>query len=343
MAEIARNKKIKVTSLFCGCGGMDLGLQGGFSFLDTNYESNPYEIVYAVDNDSYAAALYNNNFDHKCLVKDVRLINPSDVPDHDLLIGGFPCKSFSIVAQNPPRLGYKDERGKLFFEMVKILKEKQPRFFIAENVKGLLSANKRQAFPMIIKEFEDAGYHVKFKVLIASDFGVPQKRERVFIVGFRDFKDFVHFQYPTKIPKKEKVLGDVVDISIPLDEKYFFSQRAVDGMLRSKAKMNKGRVMDLQKPCNTISSHLAKVSLNGTDPVLFYDGRYRRFTPREAADIQSFPKEFDFEGISEHRQYVAIGNAVPPVMMWHVTQSLNRLLEDDVIEQTTNKKELAQL
>lgn len=343
MAPIARNKKIKVASLFCGCGGMDLGLQGNFKFLGNKYAHNPYEVVYAVDNDPYAAAIYNNNFDHKCLVKDVRQINPSDVPEHNLLIGGFPCKSFSIVAQNPPRLGYKDERGKLFFEMVKILKEKQPRFFIAENVKGLLSANKRQAFPMIVKEFENAGYHVKFKVLIASDFGVPQKRERVFIVGFRDFKDFVHFQYPTKLLKNEKVLGDVVDISIPLDEKYFFSQRAVDGMLRSKAKMNKGRVMDLKKPCNTISSHLAKVSLNGTDPVLFYDGRYRRFTPREAADIQSFPKEFDFKGISEHRQYVAIGNAVPPVMMWHVTQSLNRLLEDDTIEQMNSKKEFAQL
>lgn len=327
MAKITRNKKIKVASLFCGCGGMDLGLIGGFSFLGNQYAQNPYEIVYAIDNDKYASTIYNNNFDHKCETEDVRQIQSSEVPEHDLLIGGFPCKSFSIVAQNPPRLGYKDERGKLFFEMVKILKEKQPRFFIAENVKGLLSANKKQAFPMIIKEFENAGYYVRFKVLIATDFGVPQKRERVFIIGFKKLEDFIQFQYPTKLPRSGKVLGDVVNIKTEVDEKYFFSQRAVDGMIRSRAKMNKGRVMDLDKPCNTISSHLAKVSLNGTDPVLFYNGRYRRFTPREAADIQSFPKEFKFESISEYRQYVAIGNAVPPVLMWHIIQSLNKILE----------------
>lgn len=94
------------------------------------------------------------------MVKDVRDIKIEEMPQFDMLIGGFPCQSFSISAQNPPRLGYKDERGMLFFEMVKILKERQPRFFIAENVKGILSANKGKAFPMIMKEFRDAGYTV---------------------------------------------------------------------------------------------------------------------------------------------------------------------------------------
>ncbi len=319
---------IKTASLFCGCGGMDLGLSGGFKYLGKTYKKNPFNIVYAVDNDPYSAAIYNNNFNHKCFVKDIKNVISEEVPDHDLLIGGFPCKSFSIVAQNPPRLGYKDDRGKLFFEMVRILKEKQPRFFVAENVKGLLSANKKKAFPMIIKEFEKAGYYVKYKVLIATNFGVPQKRERVFIMGFRNFDDFLHFQFPNAVEQQKAVLGDVVNINEPVDEKYFFSERAVAGMLRVREKMNKGRVMDLDKPCNTISSHLAKVSLNGTDPVLFYNNRYRRFTPREAADIQSFPKDFSFEGVSEHRQYIAIGNAVPPVLMWHISQSLNRLLKN---------------
>jgi len=328
MEKITINKKIKVASLFCGCGGMDLGLIGGFSFLRKRYKKNSFEIVYAVDNDSYCTTIYNNNFSHKCLVKDVKDIEANSIPDHNLLIGGFPCKSFSIVAQNPPRLGYKDKRGKLFFEMVKILKEKQPRFFIAENVKGILSANNKKAFPMIIREFENAGYYIKHKVLIASDFGVPQKRERVFIIGFKNYEDFAYHQFPNSIKTKIPVLGDVVDITKEVDEKYFFSQRAVEGMLRARKKMNKGRVMSLDKPCNTISSHLAKVSLNGTDPVLFYNNRYRRFTPREAADIQSFPKRFELDSISEYRQYVAIGNAVPPVLMWHVIQSINKLLEE---------------
>lgn len=114
----------------------------------------------------------------------------------------------------------------------------------------------------------------------------------------------------------------MIDSNADLDSKWFFSKRAVDGMLRVPEKMNKGRVQDLDQPCNTISSHLAKVSLNGTDPVLMVDGKYRRFTPREAANIQSFPKSFKLDSVSENRQYKAIGNAVPPVLMWHVANAL---------------------
>ena len=187
-------EKIKVASLFCGCGGMDLGVIGGFSYLNKEYGVNPFEIVYAVDNDEYCTKIYNNNFEHKCIVKDVRDITIDEIPDFDLLIGGFPCQSFSISAQNPPRLGYKDERGMLFFEMVKILKARQPRFFIAENVKGILSANKGKAFPMIMHEFREAGYTVIHKLLLASDFGVPQKRERIIIVGFKNKDDYNRFQ-----------------------------------------------------------------------------------------------------------------------------------------------------
>ncbi|MEI7669178.1 MAG: DNA (cytosine-5-)-methyltransferase, partial [Pseudomonadota bacterium] len=160
MAKIIKNNKLKVASLFCGCGGMDFGIQGGFSFLEKSFDPLPFEVVYAVDHDVYASKIYNDNFVHQCETKDVRDIIPKEVPDHDILLGGFPCQSFSISAQNPPRLGFKDDRGKLFFEMINVLQEKNPRFFIGENVKGLLSANKGMAFPMIVSEFEKAGYHI---------------------------------------------------------------------------------------------------------------------------------------------------------------------------------------
>ena len=324
MERITNMETIKVASLFCGCGGMDLGIQGGFKFLKKNYKKLPFKVVYAVDNDNYAATIYNNNFKHQCEVKDVRDITPKELPDHDLLLGGFPCQSFSISAQNPPRLGYQDERGKLFFEMINVLKEKKPRFFIAENVKGLLSANKGKAFPMIIKEFEKAGYYVKHDLLNASEYGVPQKRERVFIIGFRNLDDYSSYQFPHPVTLNgsKVTLRQVIDKKANDNEKWFFSQKAVDGMLRVREKMNKGRVQDLDQPCNTISSHLAKVSLNGTDPVLMVDGRYRRFTPKEAARIQSFPDTFKLDVVSDNRQYRAIGNAVPPVLMWQVAKSL---------------------
>lgn len=314
-------KKLKVASMFCGCGGMDLGILGGFEYLGKRYAKLPYEIVYALDNDEYCTKIYNDNFKHKCVVQDIKSLDIASLPDFDVLIGGFPCQSFSISAQNPPRLGYKDERGMLFFEMVKILRERHPRFFIAENVKGLLSANKGKAFPMIIEEFENAGYKVVHKLLNAEEYGVPQRRQRVVIVGFRDEDDYNRFNYPMPINNR-KTLGDVIDFSADNDDKWFFSQKAVDGMMAVREKMNKGRVQNLDEPCNTISSHLAKVSLNSTDPVRFVNDRYRRFTPRECARIQSFPDSFVLDSVSEARQYKAIGNAVPPVMMWYVARNL---------------------
>jgi DNA (cytosine-5)-methyltransferase 1 len=320
-------EKIKVASLFCGCGGMDLGVIGGFSFLSKEYKENPFEIVYSVDFDEYCTKIYNENFEHKCLIKDVRDIEIKELPQFDMLIGGFPCQSFSISAQNPPRLGYKDERGMLFFEMVKILKERQPRFFIAENVKGILSANEGKAFPMIMNEFRDAGYHVMHKLLNASDYGVPQKRERVIIMGFLKEEDYRSFKYPSKLRNEErKVLGDVIIPEDNNNESLFFSEKAVAGMMAVREKMNKGRVQSLDEPCNTISAHLAKVSLNSTDPVLMITNRYRRFSTREAARIQSFPDTFKLDCVSQGRQYKAIGNAVPPVMMWHIIKALQKVL-----------------
>lgn len=314
-------KKLKVVSMFCGCGGMDLGILGGFEYLGKRYAKLPFEIVYALDNDEYCTKIYNDNFKHKCVVQDIKSLDIASLPDFDVLIGGFPCQSFSISAQNPPRLGYKDERGMLFFEMVKILRERQPRFFIAENVKGLLSANKGKAFPMIIEEFENAGYKVVHKLLNADEYGVPQRRQRVVIVGFRDEEDYNRFSYPIPIDSR-KTLGDVIDLAADNDDKWFFSQKAVDGMMAVREKMNKGRIQNLDEPCNTISSHLAKVSLNSTDPVRFVNGHYRRFTPRECARIQSFPDDFMLDSVSEARQYKAIGNAVPPVMMWYIAKQL---------------------
>lgn len=321
-------EKLKVASLFCGCGGMDLGLLGGFTFLGKEYAKNPFEIVYSVDNDPYCTQIYNDNFDHKCIVKDVRDIDITSMPDFDILIGGFPCQSFSISAQNPPRLGYKDERGMLFFEMVKILKEKRPRFLIAENVKGLLSANNGKAFPMIINEFKEAGYHITYKLLNAFEYGVPQKRERVIILGFKDIEDYSKFAFPNSImTSKRKVLSDVIIDKENSNEKLFFSEKAVAGMMAVKEKMNKGRVMPINEPCNTISAHLAKVSLNSTDPVLMINGRYRRFSTREAARIQSFPDDFRLDSVSANRQYKAIGNAVPPVLMWHIAKELSAIID----------------
>lgn len=314
-------EKLKVASLFCGCGGTDVGLLGNFDFLGKHYASNNMEIVYANDIDDNACRIFEENFGIKPDNRDIRQINSNELPDFDILTGGFPCQSFSIIAQNPKRLGVKDERGKLFFEMCRILRDKQPKCFIAENVKGLLTANQKSAFPLIMEEFKNSGYDVKHMVLNSANYGVPQKRERVIIVGFR--KDLhIDFTFPNQVITNEdffEPLKKVIDNTV--DEKYYFSERAVEGMMKKREKMNKGRAQDIEKPCNTVGAHLAKVSLNSTDPVLMNGNRYRRFTPREVARIQSFPEKFELVG-SESAQYRALGNAIPPVMIWYVANKV---------------------
>jgi len=327
--NMKKAKIYKIASLFSGCGGMDLGALGGFSFLGKKYKKLKTEIVYAMDFDKVICDIYNANFPHECYLQDIKELKPSDMPSHDILTGGFPCQSFSVVAQNPKRLGYKDEKGRLFFEMCRILKEKRPKAFIAENVKGLLSANKGEAFPLIIKEFEGAGYYVKHKVLNAAHYGVPQKRERVFIVGFKSKKHLENFEFPRPTTKNSPIpISRIIFPHHKVEDKFYFSERAINGLANSKhAKiMNKGRAQSLEEPCNTVGAHLAKVSLNSTDPVLAVGKRFRIFTPREVARIQSFPDSFKLAG-SRTANYKALGNAVPPVVMWHLTKKVIKALE----------------
>ena len=321
-------EKLKGASLFCGCGGTDVGLLGGFDFLGKYYNSNSMEIVYANDIDDNACKIFKENFGITPDNRDIREVKTEEIPEFDILTGGFPCQSFSIVAQNPKRLGVKDERGKLFFEMCRILRERQPKCFIAENVKGILTANKRSAFPLILKEFEESGYDVQYQILNSADYGVPQKRERVIIVGFR--KDLnITFSFPkAEIEDETQYTALKTVIEEHVDEKYFFSERAVAGMMKKRESMNKGRAQDINKPCNTVGAHLAKVSLNSTDPVLMEGERYRRFTPREVARIQSFPDNFELVG-SESAQYRALGNAIPPVMFWYVAKAVSKELKKD--------------
>jgi DNA (cytosine-5)-methyltransferase 1 len=319
--------KLKAASLFCGCGGTDVGLIGNFEFLGRRYAKNNVEIVYANDIDDNACKIFEINFGLKPDNRDIRKIKTSELPDFDILTGGFPCQSFSIIAQNPKRLGIKDDRGKLFFEMCRILREKQPKCFIAENVKGILSANNKETFPIIIEEFIKCGYKVVYSLLNSVHYKIPQKRERVIIVGFRNDLD-IKFNFPDAVCVSEgeyEMLRSVIEKKV--EQKYYFSEKAVVGMMRKRKNMNKGRSQNINNPCNTVGAHLAKVSLNSTDPVLYQKGRYRRFTPREVARIQSFPETFKLAG-TESAQYRVLGNAIPPVLFWHITRKITKSLKN---------------
>ena len=337
--------KIKVASFFCGCGGSDLGIIGNFNFLNQNYPALPFDINYALDFDKYAVETYNANFEHPAICDDIKNVDINQLEDFDLLVGGFPCQSFSTVNPNKDT---NDDRANLYKELVKILKTKQPKYFIAENVKGLMTLQKGEILKKVVDEFKAVGYEVKYKLLLASNFGIPQRRERLFIVGVRnDIK--LNFQFPEDThsdnslfnKKKWVPLSSVIDNLEIDDQKYYFSQRAVEGMKNAKTNMKRGLYQDLNKQCLTITSHLAKTSLNSRDPVLLVNPDkeiYRRFTPSEAASIQSFPENFVFP-VSETQAYRQIGNAIPPVLMWHVGNALSKSIN---LTKTKKKVEVLQ-
>lgn len=313
---------LKVASLFCGCGGSDLGLLGGFNFLGNHYPRLGFDIVYAVDFDKYAVDTYNANFMHPAVCADVSDIDFHTLPEVDVLIGGFPCQSFSTV--NPTK-DTNDDRANLYKQIVRFLKEKKPKFFICENVKGLITLQKGAIINKIVTEFESVGYTVSYKLMKAVEFGIPQRRERVFIIGVRDDLNCTyHYPKPVNTIENAVPLNSVIESLRINEQKYYFSERAVQGMKNAKNNMKRGLWQDLNGPCLTITSHLAKTSINSRDPLLLVDPEkelYRRFTPREAARIQSFPENFVLNS-SESKSYKQIGNAIPPVLMWHICKAL---------------------
>ncbi|MCL2565878.1 MAG: DNA (cytosine-5-)-methyltransferase [Defluviitaleaceae bacterium] len=319
---------LKVVSLFSGCGGADRGLIGGFIFNRKRYAKLPYELVYALDIDQKAINTHKLNF--KCanvVVSDIRDVHEDEIPEHDVLVGGFPCQSFSTV--NPTK-DPSDDRANLYKEMVRIVRAKKPKVFIAENVKGFMTLQKGKILERVKEAFEEAGYTVTYRLINAAEYGVPQRRERVFLIGVRNDLER-EFEFPEPTTTEKPVPLSVAVHKLDIDEqKYYFSERAVQGMKNAKSNMKRGLYQNLDEPCLTITSHLAKVSLNSRDPVLLVDPDkelYRRFTPREAARIQSFPDSFEFAG-SEADAYRQIGNAIAPVMFWHISKAVMETLEN---------------
>jgi DNA (cytosine-5)-methyltransferase 1 len=212
--------------------------------------------------------------------------------------------------------------------MVRIVQDKQPKIFIAENVKGFMTLHGGTIIEKVEKAFCDAGYILKKKLINAAEYGVPQKRERVIIVGVR--KDLnIDFDFPSATTADNYIPLSVAVPELAIkEEKYYFSEKAVQGMKNAKNNMKRGLAQNLNEPCLTVTSHLAKVSLNSRDPVLLVDPEkelYRRFTPREAARIQSFPDSFRFAG-TEADAYRQIGNAIAPVMFWHIAHNVANAL-----------------
>lgn len=328
-------KKIKIVSLFAGAGGLDLGFQkAGF------------QIVYANEYDKTIWETYEKNHKVPLDKRDIRKIESNEIPDCDGIIGGPPCQSWSEAGALK---GIEDARGQLFYDFIRILKDKQPKFFVAENVSGMLSKRHEDAVKNIISLFEDAGYEMHIKLLNANDYNVPQDRLRVFYIGFRkDLK--IDFKFPEPLQKKptlKDAIWDLKDLAIPakdknktngdkckkLNHEYFIGTY-------STIFMSRNRVRSWEEPSFTIQAGGRHAPLHPQAPKMLEVGKnkrifepgkeelYRRLSVRECARIQTFPDDFQFYYTDLITAYKMIGNAVPVNLAYAVGKAIKECLEE---------------
>lgn len=309
---------IRIIDLFAGIGGIRLGFEQAFSGV---------ECVFTSEIDKFAIQTYKANFGEENINGDITLISEKDVPDHDILLAGFPCQPFS---QAGLKKGFSDTRGTLFFDIERILIEKRPKAFLLENVKQLKGHEKGQTLQIILEHLKNAGYKVYFDVLKARDFGVPQNRERIFIVGFLDQNINFKFPQPTNI---ETFVGSILEKNV--DEKYTISDKLWEGHQRRKTqnKLNGkgfgyGIFNTLSPYTNTISARYYK---DGSEILIEQKGKNpRKITPREAARLQGYPDSFEIP-VSNAQAYRQFGNSVcVPVIAAIAKEMRNAMNQSDL-------------
>jgi DNA (cytosine-5)-methyltransferase 1 len=317
IAAAVAGKKIpdefSVVSLFSGCGGLDMGFLGGFQFLGKVYDRLPYRIVWANDIKPSACKTYKANLKHEINCDDIWEVLSTLPKSADVVIGGFPCQDVSI---NGILKGADGVRTNLYKAMVEAVRRTQPRVFVAENVKGLLMPVNKDFYDEIIGAFKDLGYDVPApQVYLAADYGVPQMRERVFIVGTRGrTKKFVP-PMGTVTPAAWITAKAAVD-----DLKDLPENKAINHIWSRAAKSSEqgDRVLKADRPADTM-----RAECHGN--IQFHYELPRRISMREAARFQSFPDNFHFSGgLRETERQV--GNAVPPVLAWHIAKAVRDCL-----------------
>lgn len=325
---------MNIISLFAGAGGMDLG-----------FKNAGFNVTWANEYDKTIWATYEKNHNTPLDKRDIRKIASSEIPDCDGIIGGPPCQSWSEAGA---LRGIEDVRGQLFYDFIRMLREKQPKFFVAENVSGMMANTHKEAVKNIVRHLEDSGYTLDIQLLNAADYDVPQDRKRVFYVGFR--KDLnINFRYPKECehkPTLKERIWDLKDNALPAKE----ANKTNNGTCQvpnheymtggfSTIFMSRNRVRGWDEQSFTIQAGGRHAPIHPQAPKMvfveqnkriFEPGKehlYRRLSVRECARIQTFPDDFVFEYSNIADGYKMIGNAVPVNMAKAVAQSIKIALD----------------
>ena len=304
--------KIKLCSLFSGCGGFDYG-----------FYLSKFDIVYAIDTYKWACETYKNNLGIGIIQNRIQEINYDEIPDCDVVTGGFPCQGFSTAGWFKKY----DSRNELYIEMLNIIKKKQPSLFLAENVMGLLYMENGKVLEYIMNDFRNIGYKVKYKAINCADYGVPQQRKRIFIMGTKNghslkFPQPTHHKNPrsTLFPDKLKRWKTV--------------RQAIGDLENSNEPYAKGKINNVQSKYKLRPDEPSRYTILASAPKIpiHYKGSLndeypRRLTVKECARLQSFPDSFNFSGPLT-AQFKQIGNAVPPLVSCHFAKTVRDIIQN---------------
>lgn len=322
--------KLTCASFFAGVGGIDIG------FESTKF----FKTIYANEFDEYPVKTFESNFKIKVDCRNINLVKADEIPDFDVMLAGFPCQAFSVAGL---RKGFDDEKGRgtLFFELIRIIKKKQPSIVFLENVKNLVGHDCGNTFSVILEELEKQGYKVKYAVLNAMDYGnVPQNRERIYIIGFKNENVYRNFDFPKPI-KLTKKLSDIIDFENEKPEKYYYREGKYKGDIYEQLVV----AMDDENAIYQWRRKYVRKNKSGVVPTLTAnqgEGGHnvcliktchgiRKMTPKECFNTQGFPLEFKLPLISDARLYKQAGNSVCVSVIQRIAEEIKRAYKENEI------------
>lgn len=319
-------KKLRTASFFAGVGGIDLGCA----------LANLSKTVYANEFDEYPAKILEANFDIKVDLRDIKDVQAIDVPDCDIILGGFPCQAFSIAGY---RQGFQDEKGRgtLFFELLRLIKLKKPSIIFLENVKNLVGHDNGNTFRVILESLQAAGYNVKYKVLNAdTDGNTPQNRERIYIIGFLDKETYYHFDFPKPVQRTIEI-KDIIDFNNRVDECFYYTDKKYSAEMMNLIKQDVKKEYTCyqwrrkyvrENKSNVVPTLTANMGTGGHNvPLIKTKYGIRKMTPRECFSAQGFPPNFVLPKLSNGRLYKAAGNSVCVGVIKRIADSIRVAIE----------------
>lgn len=314
------SNKLRLIDLFAGTGAFSLAFE----------ETGKVQTVFSNDMVDHSKKIYDANFDHKLTLKNLNDIKVEDIPPHDILTGGFPCQPFSIAGYQE---GFNDERSNVFWKILAIIDHHKPKCVILENVKNLVSHDEKKTFQTIKANLEGRGYHVRFKVLNTAEItGIPQHRERIYIVCFKskDIFDKFTLDFP-KIQKRP--IADMLEQDVP--QKYYYTDASSTWNLVKESVTKKDtiyqyrRVYVRENKSNECPTLTANMGGGGHNVPLILDNKgIRKLTPRECFNFQGFPTTYTLPNLSDTNLYKLAGNAVSVPVVRLIANRIISLMKD---------------